>query len=90
MTEDTLTDAEKMALADNDPAEQGVKRRGRPPKVTDGDMVSVMVIAAGAEKISTGVHVAGKGDEFHPRKAVFQCTREQAEALQARGYVEIE
>lgn len=87
---DTLTDDEKNSLNDHDPSEQGVKRRGRPPKVEASDLVSVMVIAAGDGRISKGTHVAGVGDDTYARKDVFQCPPEIAEALQKRGFVEIE
>jgi hypothetical protein len=92
MTDEALTDDERASL-EEEAAEAAPKRRGRPPKEDGADRagyVKVMVIAAGDGRISTGEHIAGIGDLTYARKDVFECPRPMAEALQARGFVEIE
>ena len=53
------------------------------------DTVSVRVLKAGDNRISTGIHIPGRGDLFHPRGTVLVMARPQADALETRGFVEI-
>jgi acylphosphatase len=53
------------------------------------DTVSVRVLKAGDNRISTGIHIPGKGDLFHQRGTVLVMPKPQADALEARGFVEI-
>jgi hypothetical protein len=53
------------------------------------EVVQVRVLPMGADKISMGEHVAGIGEAHYERGEEFSVNRPIAEALQARGYVEI-
>ena len=58
------------------------------PIVSDDPEVSVRVLKAGADKISTGTHVKDLGDELYAAGEVFDIAKSIADDLEARGYVE--
>lgn len=53
-------------------------------------VVSVRVLKLGADKISTGLHMAELGDEFFAQGEVFEIAKSIADALEAKGFVEIQ
>lgn len=53
-------------------------------------VVTVRVLKLGADKISTGLHMAELGDEFFAQGEVFEIARSIADALEAKGFVEIQ
>jgi len=53
------------------------------------EMLQARILKAGDGKISTGIHIPGKGDVFHERGTVLTLERSIALGLEARGYVEI-
>ena len=58
--------------------------------VAEEPVVTVRVTKAGDGKISTGKHVAMLGDEFYEQGEEYSVARSIAEALEVRGYVEIQ
>lgn len=75
--------AEQEARARQDAARRVVA--GEAP-----DTVSVRVLKAGADRISMGVHATGIGDAHYKRGDVFSVATSIAQALEERGFVEIE
>lgn len=53
-------------------------------------IVSVRVLKLGADKISTGTHLAELGDEFYAQGEIFEVAKSIADALENRGFVEIQ
>lgn len=64
-------------------------RKKAEAKPAEGEVLC-RVLKAGDGKISKGVHVASKGDETWSRNDVFPASREIAEGLEARGFVEFD
>lgn len=56
----------------------------------DGALVSLRITKFGEGKVSTGRHQAGAGDDFFATGAVTELPRAIAEALEARGFGEIQ
>jgi len=54
------------------------------------ETVQARILKAGDGKISTGIHIPGKGDVYHERGTVLTLERSIARGLEARGFVEIE
>ena len=53
------------------------------------ETVQARILKAGDGKISTGIHIPGRGDVFHERGAILTLEKSIAAGLEARGYVEI-
>lgn len=53
-------------------------------------MVECRVLKMGDGKVSTGQHVAGIGEVHYDKGEVFKVERSIAEALEARGFIEIQ
>ena len=53
-------------------------------------IVTVRVLKMGADKISTGLHLAELGDEFYAQGETFTVAKSIGSALEARGFVEIQ
>lgn len=66
-----------------------VRGRRRVTQAAPG-RVSVRVTRSGAGQVSTGEHRPFEGDATWPTGALFELGREAAEALEARGLVEIQ
>ncbi len=64
--------------------------RGEEQAVPTADEVLVRVLKMGDHKISMGVHVGGIGEAHHEKGDEFIISRDIAEALEERGYVEIQ
>lgn len=82
---------EKMA------EEEALKKRAARQRVAQAqgevpppELVMCRVLKNGDGKISMGQHVAGIGDAFYEKGEKFSVERPIAEALEDRGYVEIE
>jgi hypothetical protein len=56
----------------------------------DGALVSLRITKFGEGRVSTGRHQAGGGDDFFAAGTVTQLPRPIAEALEARGFGEIQ
>lgn len=59
-------------------------------KLAAPEIVKARVLPMGDGKISMGQHIAGIGEVHYERGEVFEVERQIAEALEARGYVEIQ
>lgn len=54
------------------------------------DLVDIRILPLGDGKVSMGIHIAGIGDAHYERGEVAKgWLRENAEALEARGFAEI-
>lgn len=59
-------------------------------RMREPEIVTVRVLPLGADKISMGEHIAGIGELHYERGETFQVERSIAEALEARGFAEIQ
>lgn len=68
------------------------KTRAKKAETTenDGGPVKVRITRFGAGQVSTGQHEAGTGDVMHEEGDELTIDRDTAEALQERGFVEIQ
>jgi hypothetical protein len=71
-----------------DKTEAAVAAPKKPDALPEG-WVMCRVTKKGADRISTGEHVVGKGDVTHPLNARFGAPKEIAAALEARDFVEL-
>lgn len=85
--EEAIAKAEADAQAKRDAARRMVAGAG--PAVPS-KLVTVRVMKLGHDKISMGQHVGGFGDAYYERGDSFAVAQDIAEALEARGFVEIE
>lgn len=76
-------------MSQDSEAAAGRGRKGRGPEAAPGQ-VSVRVTKQGAGQVSTGEHRPFEGDATWPAGALVELAREAAEALEARGLVEIQ
>lgn len=68
-------------------ARQAARIEGEPETI---EIVEVRVLPKGDGKVSMGIHVAGIGEAHYERGERFNIAKPIAEALEERGYVEIE
>ena len=56
----------------------------------NNDRVMVRITKLGDGEVSTGEHIPGEGDLMHEKGDIVSMPRQIAEALEVRGFVEIE
>lgn len=85
-------EAHKLHVAEEEAAR---KRAARQAAVTNLEpeavkVVTVRVLPMGDGKISMGKHAAGIGEAHYDKGETFSVAEDIADALEARGYVEIQ
>lgn len=77
---------EKIEAARKRAARQAARPDFVPEQVR---MVECVVLPMGADKISMGIHVSGVGEAHYEEDETFTVAEPIANALKARGYVQI-
>jgi len=89
MTEEAVDRMAAMRAAKAKKAEDMKAAEEAAPALPPG-YVWARVLKKGHDKISTGEHIGGQGEQHHPFGTIFQVEQAIAEDLEERGYAEIQ
>lgn len=91
MRKQNMVEAREALEATEAQKKRAARQAARPDFVPEKvEIVTCRVLPMGADKISMGIHVSGIGEAHYERGETFEVGMPIAQALEKRGYAEIQ